>query len=498
MNRLFRQFTAKPTGTYRPSGAPKAPRKPIVPKITISAANKRRIIATVVILGLIVAVFASSQFWMRWWWFSDMGYRGVLLRRAGLQVAAFLTVAILGFLIVGGSAWMAFRRSRPELRKSFIARASDRLLFWLVLLSAVATGVGLAWWTASRWETFALWWNGRATGVKDPVFNRDVSFYLFALPAMDLLFKVAFTSVLISLVVTAVIYLIRLGLSVRNVGALPVLAFRHLLTLVGLIFLLGAFWFYIQNFSLVYSTRGAAYGVSYTDDKAIRTANWVAIVALIVAGVVCILSRRVPRRREAFLVSIVVLLLTIGVQGLLPLVVQQTVVDPDELNKERPYIANNILMTQYAYGLHEVQEGELAGTGVITAADLEANPQLVSNVRLWDYRVAQTSFQELASFASYYQFLDVDIDRYLIDGNEQPVLVSAREMNQAGLPTNAQTWSNKRLVYTHGYGTVISPVDEASQTGLPILAVSQIPPATDGTFGITYPRFTSARQIWTG
>jgi uncharacterized protein len=481
MFQQFRRAAAKPTGT------PRRPRTPVIPKITISPANKRRIITAAVILAVIIAVFVSARFWMNWWWFNSMGYRSVLLRRAVLQVAAFLVVALIGFGIVGGSASLAFRRTRQEVSRSTFVRFANRLMFWIAVAVSVVTGVGLAWWTANRWETFALWWNGRSMGIKDPIYHRDASFYLFALPALELIWKVAAIATIIAFVLTAFIYLIRLGLNLRNVGMLPATAFRHLLALIGMLLLLGAIWFYFDNFRLVYSTRGAAYGVSYTDDHAVRIANWVAIVALIVAGIACIASRRVPKRREAFLVALVVIFLSIGVQGLLPLVVKQAIVEPDELNKERPYIANNIAMTRYAYGLGDVQEGELAGTGTITSQDIAENPELVSNVRLWDYRVARTTYQELTSFAPYYQYIDVDIDRYVVNGNEQPVLVSARELNQDGLPSNALTWTNQRLVYTHGYGAVVSPVDEATLSGLPVFTVSQIPPNGSGPFTITYP-----------
>jgi uncharacterized membrane protein (UPF0182 family) len=481
MFRQFRRVASKPTGT------PRRPRTPIIPKITISKANKRRLIAAVVIIVLIAAVFLSAQFWMRWWWFGSMGYRSILLRRAALQIAAFLVVALLGFGIVGGSAALAFRRTKNEARRSIFVRFANRVLFWLALAVSIVTGIGLAWWTANRWETLALWWNGRSMGIEDPIYHRDASFYLFALPALDMLWNVAAIAALVGLALTTLVYLIRLGLNLRNVGSLPATAFRHLLALIGVLLILGAVWFYLNNFHLVYSTRGAAYGVSYTDDHAIRIANWVAIIALLVAGIACIASRRVPRRREAFLAALVVLFLSIGVQGLLPLVIQQAVVDPDELNKERPYITNNIAMTRYAYGLGDVQAGELAGTGTITMADIDANPELLSNVRLWDYRVARTTYQELTSYAPYYQYLDVDIDRYVVNGVEQPVLVSARELNQAGLPSNAQTWTNRRLVYTHGYGAVVSPVDEATSSGLPVFTVSQIPPNGTGPYTITYP-----------
>jgi uncharacterized membrane protein (UPF0182 family) len=492
---MFRQFR-KPTAG--PTRATSRPRPSAPPSFTISAANKRRLILIAVLAVVLIALFTTAQFWMRWWWFNSMGYRGVLLRRAALQIAAFLVVALLGFAIVGGSSAIAFRRTRQDSRRSLIARVADRLLFWIVLAASVGTGVGLAFWTANRWEIFALWWNGRSLDVEDPVFHRDASFYLFALPALDLVWKVAFAATLVGFVVTAVVYLIRLGLNLRNVGSLPVTAFRHLLAMVGVLLLLGAGWFYLSNFHLVYSTRGAAYGVSYTDDNAIRIANWVAIVALLTAGTACIVSKRIPRRREAFLAATVVLFLSIGIQGLLPLLVKQAIVDPDELNKERPYIANNMAMTRYAYGLDAVQVGDLSGSGVIVPADIEANPELLSNVRLWDYRVARTTYQELTSYAPYYEYLDVDIDRYLVDGVEQPVLISAREMNQDGLPGNAKTWTNRRLVYTHGYGAVVSPVDEATQSGLPVFAVSQIPPNGTGVFSISHPEiyFGEANLGW--
>jgi uncharacterized membrane protein (UPF0182 family) len=481
---MFRQ-SGQPAS--QPTRVPRPSRMPARGGFTISPANRRRLILIAILLVLGIALFTTAQFWMRWWWFGSMGYRGVILRRAGLQVSSFLFVTLIGFAIVGGSSAVAFRRTRRTDNRSLIVRVADRVLFWLVIAASAGTGLGLAWWTARQWEIFALWWHGRPMGIEDPVFHRDASFYLFALPALVLVWKVAFTAMLIALAVTAVVYLIRLGLNLRNVGSLPATAFRHLLALVGAILILGAVWFYLNNFHLVYSTRGAAYGVSYTDDNAIRIANWVAIIALLVAGLACIASRRVPRRREAFLGAIVIVFLSVGIQGLLPIVVKQAIVDPDELNKERPYIANNIAMTRYAYGLEEVQEGDLAGTGTITTSDIEANPELLSNVRLWDYRVARTTYQELTSYAPYYQYLDVDIDRYLVDGLEQPVLISAREMNQDGLPANAQTWTNRRLAYTHGCGAVVSPVDEATQSGLPVYEVSAIPPNGAGPFTISYP-----------
>ena len=492
--RVYQEFTQDPCSSSfaglppNQTGTPRRPRTPVIPKITISPANKRRIIAAVVIFAVIVAVFISAQFWMNWWWFSSMGYRSVLLRRALLQVAAFLVVALIGFGIVGGSASLAFRRTRQEASRSTFVRFANRLLFWIAVAASVVTGLVLAWWTASKWETFALWWNGRSMGINDPIYNRDVSFYLFALPALDLIWKVAAIATVIAFILTAFIYLIRLGLNLRNVGKLPVTAFRHLLALIGVLLLLGAIWFYLDNYHLVYSTRGAAYGVSYTDDHAIRIANWVAIVALIVAGAACIGSRRVPKRREAFLAAIVVVFLSIGVQGLLPLVVKQAIVEPDELNKERSYIANNIAMTtlrvrpgrcpgrRVGRHWHDHLAGhcgepraalECAALGLPGRADDLPGTDLVRTVlpvprrrhrSLRDQRLEQTSSG--------------------LSEGAQPgwAAVECADLDQpaACLHPWLRRWSSVRSI-------------EATRSGLPVFTVSQIPPNGSGPFTITYP-----------
>jgi uncharacterized membrane protein (UPF0182 family) len=436
---------------------------------------------------VVIFLFTSAQVWMNWWWYSDLGYGNVLLRRALLKVAAFVFVTLLGALVVGGSAVYAFRKTRRTDPRNTVVRAIDRFLFWIVLAASLGTGVVLAWWTANQWEIFALWWNGRSLGIEDPVFHRDASFYLFALPAIELIWRILGAAVLVALAVTALVYLIRLGLNLRHLGSLPSTALRHLLVLGGIILILGGAWFWIENYRLVYSTRGSAYGVSYVDDHAIRIGNWAAAVLLVVAGVACFAIRRIPARREIFIVAIVLVAFTIAVNGLLPLFVQNTIVNPDELNKERPYIENNLAMTTFAYGLTNITEGELSGQGDITLPMIDQNPELLSNVRLWDYRVAQTTFQEVTSFAGYYSYVDVDTDRYLHDGSTDQVLIAAREMNQAGLPDNAQTWTNQRLVYTHGYGIVVSPVDRATSSGLPVYYVSQIPPDGVAPYEITYP-----------
>ena len=489
MSQILSRF-GRTKSTPPPTGQPQAARPPSrrrTPRFSLSPANRRRVILIAVIAAVCLILWATSQVWLEWWWFDSMGYGNVLLRRVLLRVAAFVFVAALGMATVAGSASMAFRNTKLERQRNVMARFIDRALFWIVLAVSIGTGLFLAWWTSNQWEILALWWHGRALGITDPVFHKDASFYLFALPALELVWSVLGASMLVALVVTAFVYLVRFGLNLRRLGSLPKTALRHLLVLAGVLLILGSTWFILENYRLVYSTRGAAFGVSFVDDHAYRIGNWAAFIVLFLAGIVCIASKKIPARRQFLVAGAVVVFIAIGINGLLPVFVNQFLVQPNELNKERPYIANNLAMTSYAYALNDVTQADLSGTGDVTVGMLAANPQLVSNVRLWDYRVAITTYQEVTSFAGYYQFEDVDVDRYVENGATQAVLISAREMNQDGLPTNAQTWVNKRLVYTHGYGVVVSPVDQVTGSGLPVYLVSQIPPDGTGPYAVTYP-----------
>jgi uncharacterized membrane protein (UPF0182 family) len=301
---------------------------------------------------------------------------------------------------------------------------------------------------ARRWELFALALNGDEYGRDDPVFGRDIGFYLFTYPAIRAGWNLVFAAVLIATVVAAVVYVLRLGLNVHRLSELRGAVVRHLSTLAAALLALVGLRMILNNFDLVYSTRGVAVGASYTDLHAVRPANWIGGIALLLLAGICVASRRVPGRRELVVLGATALFLSLGVRAILPAFVQETIVSPDELSKERPYIENNIAMTRAGFGLDTVVEGSLSGASGVSGADIAANPNLVENVRLWDYRVARETYQQLQTFAGYYEFRDVDVDRYVVDGETVQVILSAREMNQAGLPENARTWTNRRLGYT--------------------------------------------------
>jgi uncharacterized membrane protein (UPF0182 family) len=324
-------------------------------------------------------------------------------------------------------------------------------------------------------------------GLDDPVFHRDIGFYLFTLPVLQQAVDLLLLLTLATIVGVVVVYTLRLGVDLRRLRNAPQLLRVHVFSLAGFLLLVLAARHVLANYQLAYSNRGVAFGASYTDVHAQRPANWALALAAFLIGALLVANGFVQRVR--LLLGAVALYaglyLVLGV--LVPAAVQQTVVEPSELKRERPYIANNIEMTQAAYGLDAVDQRELTGQAPLTAADLDGNPVTIGNVRLWDYRVIRGTYQQLQSFVPYYVFLDVDVDRYVQDGQIEQVLLSARELDQNGLPANAQTWTNERLVYTHGYGVVVSLVGSVSAQGLPTFLVERIPPTGQGVYQLQRP-----------
>lgn len=460
---------------------------PSPPSLRLSTGNKIRLGLLGGVLVLVVLGLTSSALWMRWWWFGSVGYRGVWIDRALHQVTVFVFFTAIALILILGSGLLALRRTKAQSPSMGAARIAHRVLFYVVVLACTISAIAVGIAATRRWELFALALNGDEFGRDDPVFGRDIGFYLFTYPAVVAAWNLLMVVVLMAAAVTIVVYVLRLGLNVRRVAELRGAVVRHVSTLAAVLLALVGFRLILSNFDLVYSTRGVAVGASYTDLYAVRPANWIGGISLLLLAAICVASRRAPGRRELIVIGATALFLSLGVRAILPAIVQETIVSPDELGKERPYIENNIAMTRAGFGLDGIVEGELSGASGVSSQDVASNPTLVDNVRLWDYRVARETYQQLQTFASYYEFRDVDVDRYVIDGSTVQVILSAREMNQSGLPANAQTWTNRRLGYTHGYGVVVSPVDAVTRSGLPTYLVENIPPTGSGPLTIAHP-----------
>src|SRR5215213_1899844 len=447
--------------------------------------STRRMIATTLILAAVLAfIWLTARFWIQWWWFESVGYQTALTTRYISGAIAFAAAA----LFVGGffaANWnLALRRREDRSRSGRFA--SSRILRWLLWLITAVLAVAAGWLAAEQWVTWRLAFAGTNFGIKDPIFGMDASFYVFRLPAVEIAHRAAVTTTLLTLAAVALIYLGLRGLDrLDQIEATPH-ARRHLLGLAALLLILFGAGYWLANYDLQYSQRGFTPGPGFTDVTVVRPLNYLLTIVSVAAAAILLFSRRMEQLRWLGIVA-VTWLIAVGLGAVVPQLVQQTVVEPNELQREAPFIANNIALTRMGFGLEGVESRSISGQGEPPASALQADSPVLRNVRLWDYRIARQTFQQLRSFVPYYVFNDVDVDRYPEEDEVQQVLVSARELETEGLPANAQTWTNQHLSYTHGYAAVISPINEATSQGLPVFSVGGIPPNPAGVMTIERP-----------
>ena len=429
---------------------------------------------------LFVVVFATAAFWVNWWWFGSVGYRSVLVTRYVSQVTLFALFGVLagGFFLA--NLVFALRRTRRARPVGGAAPLGERLLVWLLLAATALVALSAGSSGAARWEQWLLFRNGGSFGIDDPIFGRDVGFYMFTLPVLQAV-RGGLTALLIATAIgVALIYALRLGMRPANWRSVPDQMRIHVFALLGGVLLTFAAGYVLANYELLFSTRGFVFGAGYTDVNAQRWANYALAAVTTVAAVLLVVNAYVRRLRllAGALIAWAAFGVLLGV--IYPAAVQRTVVDPSELRRERPFIEDNIAFTRQAYGLDAVTVRDLSGQGEPAPGSIQAQPTTVDNIRLWDYRVIGPTYQQLQAFAPYYAFRDVDIDRYDLGGELTQVLLSARELNLAGLPENAKNWNNRHLAYTHGYGLVVSPVSQVDNRGLPPFLLADIPPTRTG------------------
>lgn len=448
------------------------------------------IVTALIIAVLIVALFTTANFWINWWWFGSVGYRSVLATRYLASAIAFLLggTAAAAFLWANWSYALrdptaASSNQYGGQRPSTLRRVGAVPLWMATGLVFFVAAVA----AADRWQLWLLFLQGGDFGLQDPIFGRDAGFYVFSVPALVALQRGAITLLLTTIAVVGAVYVLRLGLRGINLRQVPQHVRTHLLALAGGLLLLIGFGYILANYRLLSSSNGVVYGLGYTDANVVRWTNY-ALAAVSIATAGLLLVNAVVRRIRWLLIALgawAVIAVVLGV--LVPPIVQQTIVEPNELSRERPYIANNIAMTRAAFDLGETEIRDLSGAGEPAPAELSPESPTFDNIRLWDYRVIRQTFQQLRSFVPYYVFPDVDVDRYQLDGRVQQVLISARELDPDGLPQSAQTWVNRHLVYTHGYGAVVSPISEVTSQGLPQFLVGGIPPESTGPLAIERP-----------
>ncbi len=450
----------------------------------------------IIFLILLIALgYYGSYLLTEYLWFAGLGYEsvftGVILAKVILGAGAFLVT--FGFVLLN-LRW-AHRGGRPQAFNIYAGdaagefRVEPRTVTVVTYIGAALVGVVAAEAAVANWMAFLQFLRPTAFGVVDPFFGRDVGFYVFTLPVWRSLYHGAMLILLLTLVATGLYYLANRGLDFS--GGRPRLsdqAARHLALLTGAVALLKVAGYYIAQLNLLYSPRGVAFGASYTDIHAQLPALRVLMVVAAVVGGLMIYSGW-ARRGRLFLYSagfLVAASLLIGTAY--PAFVQQFAVEPDEIRKETPYILNNIEFTRRAFDLNAVAEREFPVSNDLTLGDIQDDAATIENVRLWDWRPLRDSYGQLQAIRLYYDFADVDLDRYTLDDRYRQVTIAGRELNHDLLPAEARTWMNEHLKYTHGYGVVMSPTTMVTSEGMPSFYVRDIPPvSTVGGLKITRP-----------
>jgi len=457
--------------------------------------------ALTILSVIVIAIFTIglpflrwlASVWIDWLWFGDLGQRSVFVTRIVSQLVTGAIFAVATFFLLYVNLRLARRMAprampislpegMPEQLELFIEALRgrfgpvlDRVVLWGCLALAFFNGLGMS----SQWQTFRLALAGVPFPYTDPQFGRNVGFFVFELPAYNALSLWLSGALILTAVLTFAVHVIDGAIQpwARLKGFAPHVK-AHLSVLMAFIVLAWGFRYWISIWELNYSTRGQIVGAGYTDIHAQLPAYQILIVVSIITALALLLNIRYKGWRLPLISVGVWLAASILLGAVWPGLMQQFIVAPNEAAAETPYIERNIDMTRKAFGLTDVKGKEFPATENLSAADVLADQQTLKNVRLWDPTIMAQSYAQLQSIRPYYQFPDVDVDRYTIDGVRQQVLVSAREMNSDLLTAQARTWVNRHLVYTHGFGLVVSPVNEADPRGMPKFIIGDIPPKT--------------------
>jgi uncharacterized membrane protein (UPF0182 family) len=451
--------------------------------------NERRGLSFLVFVGIIGFSIARAvaTFFTNYLWFDSVELNSVWLKIILTKSALVAATSLLAFAFIFINLRLAVRATPVmDIFESFESQDplsrfreffNERFLKYR-LWGAIGLSLFLGAGASQLWEQVLLFLNQKSFGITDPVFQYDVSSFIFGLPLYRLFVSWAFQLVIFSSFIIILFFIATGALQLRP-GRLPEVssgAKAHLSVLLAFIAILKAFAYRLDSMELLYSPRGKVFGASYTDVVAhLPALNLLILISLFGAVLLLVNIRRRGWLLPATAISLW-LAVSIIVGGVVPAAIQRFRVVPDELNKELPYVENHINYTRLAYGLDIIEEKSFEASPNLTDNDISDNSQTVDNIRLWDPTVLAETYSQLQEIRAYYALDEVDVDRYRINGQLTQVMVSARELDQTNLP--AVGWVNERLQYTHGYGVVFSPANNVASQGQPDFYVKGVPATT--------------------
>ncbi|MGA7324913.1 MAG: UPF0182 family protein [Rhodomicrobium sp.] len=465
----------------------------------------RRIAAAIIIIAacLIALVFAAD-FLVDWLWFSAVGFLNVFLTIFATKAALFLAVFAASAILLWLNGFLAYRlagrgqlpavlspwESGGDLTSAAQLERLSQHLPWRSLIAggALVLAALIALGEVGDWDLALRFIRQAPYGQSDPLYGKDIGFYLFSLPVYVALKNWMLLTLVLSALAAGAVYWVHGNLTFdkRPWGSPSVIA--HASALLGLFFVVKAWSYWLDRYLLLYRDNGVVVGAAYTDIH-VELPVLLVLIGLALAAALASWANIWVR---AYRLPAAAAVLVFGSSFLLalafPAVFQRFYVKPNELQLETPYLKRNIALTREAYNLHQIKVKPFPAEQGLTFQSLQDNRATIDNIRLWDWQPLLDTYAQLQEIRTYYKFLNVDVDRYDLGGSYQQVMLSARELAPARLPPNAQTWVNLHLLFTHGNGVVMSPVTRKSREGLPILYLQDIPPVASGGPTLSEPR----------
>ena len=462
--------------------------------------SRRMLLIIVVLAAIVFSARTALSYYIDALWFGSLGYGEVFRKTLILQWTVFAAFLVATFLILYGTLLGLKRqhfRDLPSSRTIYISgqpvelplgSVLGPLAFGVVLVFSLLAGTGMM----TEWPTFARYWYApHAVGTAvDPILGRPLHFYLFTLPAWEL---IANWLMLIAVIAfgASVFFLLITG-STRTIesqrGTYRPLPWRGLSLTFAFLLLVVAMRVYLGRYEQLLEDHTVFSGATYTDAHVMLKGMLVIALALVIGAVIAIINAVSAQRARWLVIAIVPAAVCFFAVQILGWYVNSFVVKPNELVREQPYIGYNINFTRQAYGLSKISQREFSAETTVAAADAANNQATLQNIRLWDWRALQDTLRQIQEIRTYYDFPDIDIDRYEIDGSVRQVMLATRELNVEKLPESSRNWINEKLIYTHGYGVTMNPVNGFTPEGLPTLILGNMPvQSTVPTLKVTRP-----------
>ena len=475
-----------------------------------SISNRTKWIVGIIIIVLIALILSArwlATFYTDYLWFKEVGYTSVFWKVIWTKIWLFFAFGTFFFALLFGNLWLA-RRFTPRYEPSgaespveeSLAKFREGAGRWLnrgLLALSIVISFIVGWVSARQWEKVLQYFNHTSFGKSDPIFHKDIGYYMFQYPLTRYFSSWLFTTLVFILVISAVIHFVYGAINftgdkgkrfATNVKV-------HLSALAAAILLIQAWRFRLDMFARLYSNRGTVTGANYTDVHATIPALGILLVVCIIAAALFLLNIRYKGWRLPVVGLVGIVIVAVLATGIFPFIIQSYVVKPKELQRDSQYIGYNMEATRDAYRIQNqgdnqvVTRREFPANLDLTSGVIAANQPTINNVRLWDPRLIQQVFNQRQELRQEYTFTDVDVERYTVFNNVYTqMLVSGREMIVGQLRSDAKTWQNEHLSYTHGYGAVMAPSNQVTTEGDPEFAIQNIPPVSEDGLGVNITR----------